>query len=81
MVHPMDTECIPGWRDLRHEGEERDSTANGYGVDIWPDGHRYEGEFRNGEWNGWGYELRTDGKVLMGYWENSKLVRPVTAQQ
>jgi hypothetical protein len=65
----------------RHEGEERDSRANGYGVDTWPDGHRYEGEYRNGEWNGWGYELQANGTAIMGYWDNSQLVRPATAQQ
>ena len=56
----------------RFDGDVRNGTPNGRGVETFPDGVRFEGEFRDGQLNGRGVALLSSGMRYEGEFRDSQ---------
>lgn len=55
-----------------YEGQWKEGSRHGRGVQSWPDGSYYEGYWRNNQANGKGRLVHADGDTYMGDWYNDK---------
>ena len=59
-----------GWTEIcRHW---RDSTRDGQGTRIWPDGRKYQCEWKDGAWYGQGTFNFLDGRKFVGKFKHDK---------
>lgn len=57
----------------KYEGEWRNSSRNGYGIEYYDDGSIYKGQFYNGRKNGIGFYKWIDKSSYEGEWSNNFL--------